>query len=144
MISKKVLLLSVLVVVIKSSVSVQTSSEDINVDISCITNATCLKGVSNKAIRALKLKKTLDFGIFTVEPLKNAKTEGRSFTKFWDIASSNAIRVPIGKYAVNVQRSEEYANYLEVAVTKAVEGEFFVRFSNCGFIKIPSNRTWHP
>lgn len=122
MISKKVLLLSVLVVVINSSVQT-SSSEDISVDISCITNATCLKGVSNKAIRALKLKKTLDFGAFTVEPLKNAKTEGRSFTKFWDIASSNAIRVPIGKYALNVQRSEEYENYLEVAVTKAVEGE---------------------
>lgn len=127
MYSKKVLLLSVLVIVIKSSEPTpvaQSSHENINVDLACISNATCLKGVSNRAIRALKLKKALDFGAFTVEPLKNAKTEGRSFTKFWDIASSNAIRVPIGQYALNIQRSDEYDNYLEVAVTKAVEGNF--------------------
>lgn len=126
MISKKVLLLSVLVIVVKSSVQTPVASsshEDISVDISCITNATCLKAVSNRAIRALKLKKALDFGAFTVEPLKNAKTEGRSFTKFWDIASSNSIRVPVGQYALNIQRSDEFDNYLEVAVTKSIEGK---------------------
>lgn len=127
MISKKVLFISVIVFIVHQSASSPVAHpEEINVDIACITNSTCLKVVSNKVVRALKLKKPLDFGILTVEPLKNAKTEGRSFTKFWDIASSNAIRVPLGNYAVNIQKSDEYNNYLEVAVSKAVEGNNFV------------------
>lgn len=126
MISKKVLFVSVIVFVVSQSASspVASSAEEISVDITCIANATCLKGVSNKVVRALKLKKPIDFGMFTVSPLKNAKTEGRSFTKFWDIASSNAINVPLGNYAVNIQKSDEYNNYLEVSVSKAVEGNF--------------------
>lgn len=123
MISKKVLFLSVLVIVVKSSVQTPVAPatrEDINLDLTCVSNATCLSAVSNRAIKALKLKKALNFGIFTVEPLKNAKTEGRSFTKFWDIASSNAVRVPFGSYSVNVQKSEEHENYLEIALMKTV------------------------
>jgi hypothetical protein len=124
MISKKVLILSVIVIIVNQSASTPVAHpEEINVDIACIINATCLKAVSNKVVRALKLKKPLDFGILTVEPLKNAKTEGRSFTKFWDIASSNAINVPLGNYALNVQKSDQYENYLEVAVSKTVEGK---------------------
>jgi hypothetical protein len=124
---KKVLFISVFIFAYvkqsaQSPVSVDEQSVEVDIEVDCISNATCLKSVSNKVVRALKLKKSLDFGLFTIEPLKNAQTEGRSFTKFWDIASSNSIRVPIGNYAVNVQKSNEYDNYLEVAVSKIVEG----------------------
>jgi hypothetical protein len=126
---KKVLFISVLIFAVKQSTqspvvaAPQEDSVNIDVDIACIANATCLSSVSNKVIRALKLKKNIDFGAITVTPLKNAQTEGRAVTKFWDIASSNAINVPIGAYSLSVQKSEDYDNYLEVSIAKsAFEG----------------------
>lgn len=122
---KKVLFITVLVVAIKHSSQSPVAHEDnekvdIDVDVACIANTECLKTVSNKVIRALKLKKSIDFGLLNITPIKNAVTEGRSFTKFWDIASSNSIRVPLGSYALTVQKSDEHDNYLEVAVSKSV------------------------
>ncbi|KAG5671903.1 hypothetical protein PVAND_002072 [Polypedilum vanderplanki] len=125
---KKVLFLSVLIFAIKQSAQtpVSSSQEDhvnIDVDLSCITNATCLTSVSNKVIRALKLKKSIDIGPISVTPLKNAQNEGRAVTKLWDIAGNNAINIPIGAYSLSVQKSDEYENYLEISVSKsAFEG----------------------
>lgn len=127
---KKVLFISVLIFAVKQSsqspvatrAQDDTQTVDIDVDLKCVTDVTCLNNVSNKLIRALKLKKSIDFGLLTITPLKNAQTEGRSFTKFWDIASSNSVRVPIGSYSLNIQKSNEYDNYLEVAISKTVEG----------------------
>lgn len=135
---KKVLFISVLIFAVKQSAQSPVAvnkqddikSVDVNMDIACITNATCLKNITNNIVRALKLKRSLDFGLFTVDPLKNAQTEGRSFNKFWDIASSNSIRVPFGAYSVNVQKSDEHENYLEVALSKTVEGEISYIFKS--------------
>lgn len=123
---KKVLCLSVLVFVIKQAAaspagSTEEESVDLNVDLSCITNASCITNVSNRIVRALKTRKMIDFGAFSVEPLKTV--EGRSATKIWDIASSNALRVPFGAYSLSLQKSEEHENYLEVSISKTIEGE---------------------
>jgi hypothetical protein len=128
MICRKVLCLTVLLVVLKTSSQSPVKSEenvDINLDIECISNATCMKSASNKIVRALKLKKPLNFGgAFTVEPLKNVKIdEGRSFNKLWDIVTSNSVRIPIGAYSLSLQRSEEHENYFEINVSKTVEGD---------------------
>lgn len=130
---KKVLFLSVLAVAVAQSVQSPVGSMpqddnenlDLNVDLSCIANATCINNVSNKVVRALNMKKLIDFGAFTIEPLKNAKkTEGRAMSKFTDLISGNAVRVPLGAYSLSLQKSEEYDNYLEVAVSKTVEGKY--------------------
>lgn len=127
---KKFLFLSVLVVVIKQSsqspVSSKTESQtvDLNVDITCIANASCISKVANKVVRALNLKKMIDFGAFTIEPVKNVKkVEGRSMSKLAEIINGNALRVPLGLYSLSLQKSEEYDNYLEVSVSKTVEGK---------------------
>lgn len=131
--SKTVLFISVLVFAIRLSSPSPVANEDnqqqqnvdIDIDIACIANSTCLKSASNKVIRALKLRKSIDFGLLSITPLKSeGGTEGRSFTKFWDIASTNSIRIPLGQYSLSVQKSEEHENYLEVAVSKTiVEGK---------------------
>jgi hypothetical protein len=124
---KNILFLSVFVLVVKqSSQSPVRSSEtiDLDVNLSCVANATCIKNVSNKVFRALNMKQTIDFGLFTVEPMKNEKkVEGRSMSKIWNFAVNNAIRVPLGAYSLSVQRSEEHENYLEIAVSKPIEGK---------------------
>jgi len=129
----KVLFVSVLVLVINQSsqspVQPQESqSVDLNVDITCIVNATCVKNVSNKVFRGLNLKKVIDFGVFSIEPVPNAKVEGRSMSKFSQLANTNAIRVPIGAYSLSLQKSEQYDNYLEVSVSKTEEGELCKSF----------------
>ncbi|KAL7019380.1 hypothetical protein ACKWTF_011100 [Chironomus riparius] len=124
--SKTVLFISVLVFAIKlcspSPVAHEDNQQnvDIDIDIACIANSTCLKSASNKVIRALKLRKSIDFGLLSITPLKNEGIEGRSFTKFWDIASTNSLRIPLGQYSLSVQKSEEHENYLEVAVSKTI------------------------
>lgn len=129
---KKVLFLSVLVLVVAQSSQSPVASPsqddnlnvDLNVDLTCIANSTCIKNVSNKVVRALHMKKLIDFGAFTIEPLKNAKNvEGRSMSKLTDLINGNAIRVPLGSYSLSLQKSEEYDNYLEVAVSKTIEGK---------------------
>lgn len=126
---KKVLCLSVLVLVIKQSSQsplgskAQEENVDVDVDISCIANATCINNVSNKVVRALKLKQVINFGAFVIEPVPNAKAvEGRSASKLWDLVATNSLHVPLGSYSLSLQKSEEYDNYLEVVVSKTVEG----------------------
>lgn len=124
---KKFLFVSVLVAVIHQSSQSpvgNSDSVDLNVDISCVANASCITNVSNKVVRALNLKKMIDFGAFTIEPVKNAKkVEGRSMSKLSEIINGNALRVPLGSYSLSLQKSEEYDNYLEVTVSKTIEGE---------------------
>lgn len=127
---KKVLFITVLIAAIKHSSQSPVAQDDnknvdVDIDLACIANSTCLKNVSNKIVRALKLKKSIDFGLLSITPIKSADTEGRSFTKLWDIASSNSIRVPLGAYSLSVQKSDEHENYFEVALSKTVgEGKF--------------------
>lgn len=133
---KKVLFLSVLAIVVTQSSqshvgsTSQENSEnvDLNVDLTCIANSTCFKNVSNKVVRALHMKKLIDFGAFTIEPLKNAKkVEGRSMSKLADLINGNALRIPLGSYSLSLQKSEEHDNYLEVAVSKTIEGKKITR-----------------
>ena len=129
---KRVLFLSVLVLLFNQSFQSPVKSEERNVDlnvyISCIANSTCVKNVANKVVRALNLKKVIDFGVFSIEPLNNGKKfEGRSMSKLYDIANNNALRVPIGSYSLMLKKSEEYDNYLEFSISKAVEGKKFYK-----------------
>lgn len=128
---KNVLFLSVLVLVVKHSSQSPLGSVDqdanqdkeLNVDFKCITNPSCIKSVSNKLVKGLNQKQVMDFGAFVVEPVENPKNEGRSVSKFSDILSNNALRIPFGGYSISLQKSEDYDNYLEVSISNAVEGK---------------------
>lgn len=99
----------------------QEEVDDLSVDLSCVTNASCIANLSNKLVRALKTRKMIDFGAFSIEPVNTV--EGRSTSKLWDIAATNALTIPFGAYSLSLQKSEEYENYLEVSISKTVEGE---------------------
>lgn len=125
----RALLLSVFVVIITQSTQSPVDpptqkTENLDVDVSCVANVSCVKSVANKVVRALHMKKAIDFGSFTIEPKKNAKkVEGRSMSKLWELAANNALRVPLGAYSLSLQKSDEYENYYEVALSKTVEGK---------------------
>lgn len=123
------LLLSVFVVVINQSSQSPTGTqlpqvENVDVDFACVANATCVKSVANKVVRALQLQKAIDFGAFMIEPKPFSKTvEGRSMTKLMDLANNNKMRIPIGSYSLSLKKSEDFENYFEVAVSKTNEGK---------------------
>lgn len=127
---KNIFCMSVIILVIDHSLqspitpATETENVDLNVDLGCFANATCVNTVTSKVLKALSLRKSIDFGVFTIEPITNAKgkAEGRSFSKFWEYASSNAFRVPFGSYSLSLQKSEEHEKYLEVSISKTVEG----------------------
>lgn len=125
----RALLLSVLMVIITQSLQspvdpASQKTENLDVDISCLVNSACLTNVANKVVRALHTAKAIDFGSFSIEPKKNAKkVEGRSMSKLWELTANNAVRVPLGSYSLTLQKSDEYKNYYEVAVSKTVEGK---------------------
>ena len=134
----RVLLLSVFAMIttqsLQSPVDPIQQVENLDIDISCVSNATCVKSISSKVFRALYLKKAIDFGAFAIEPKENVKkVEGRSFSKLGELVNNNAIRVPIGSYSLSLQKSEEYENYFELAVSKTVEGKEKLLFKQSRF-----------
>lgn len=102
----------------------EVKNVDISMDFSCALNSSCVEKVTNKIVRALKTRSSVNFEIFEIKPVKNAKqSEGRSMSKIWDFVNGNSIRVPFGSYSLNLQKSTEHENSLEFFVGKAVEGK---------------------
>lgn len=114
------------VVLLKESLQTPVNGEvNISMDMSCVLETTCVDSVATKVVRALKTRTSVDFGIFSIEPVKNFKVEeGRSMSKLWDFMSSNALRIPFGSYSVNLQKSTEKKNGLDLSVTQAFEGTY--------------------
>lgn len=110
---------------LQSPVDTHNGSEvNISMDLSCVLETTCVDNVANKVVRALKTRSPVDFGIFSIEPVKGgAVEEGRSMSKLWDFMSGNAIRVPFGRYSLNLKKSTEKQNGLDLSVTQKFEGE---------------------
>jgi hypothetical protein len=103
----------------------EVNKVDISMKFSCALNSSCVESVSNRVVRALKSRSAVDFGIFTIEPVKNGlkSEEGRSMSKVWDFVNGNSIRVPFGKFSFNLQRSNEHENSLEFFIGQKVEGK---------------------
>lgn len=97
---------------------------------SCVNNASCIKALSDEVLQKLRDRKPVQLGGITVEPLADdvvadpsAFSSARSMS-FSDILSGNAITVPLGPMLLSLQRSDEYKNYLELALLrKASEGK---------------------
>lgn len=93
----------------------------------CANNATCLDNVKNDFLKGLQERKSFNFdGLFSIEPTGDTNkpiSEGRGFMS--NIFSGNSLRIPLGGFALTVERSAEHKDYLEVALIKnSEEGKF--------------------
>lgn len=97
-----------------------------NLNWECANNATCVKNIKDEVMRGLQNRKSLDFGVATIEPIDGQTapiSQGRGFMS--SVFSENAIRIPFGGYSINLQKSPQYKDYLELAVLKSVnDGEY--------------------
>lgn len=85
----------------------------------CANNATCVKHVKDELMSGLQNRKSLDFGIASIEPIEGHQAPintGRGFVS--SVFSENAIRIPFGGLAINLQRSPEHKDFIEFSVTK--------------------------
>ncbi|XP_050091263.1 uncharacterized protein LOC126574892 [Anopheles aquasalis] len=93
---------------------------------SCVNNVTCVTGLAKDVMQKLKERRSIDLGLFSVQPLEHRPledTEGRSSSsRAIDFLSSNALQVPLGPMVVNVERSADYPNFVEVSLLKKADG----------------------
>lgn len=94
----------------------------------CANNATCVKNVEQQLVEGLQKRETLDFGVASIEPLADGpqapiSSTGRGFVS--TVFSENALRIPFGGFAINLQKSSQYKDYLELSLVKNTdEGKF--------------------
>lgn len=87
----------------------------------CANNATCVKSVKQELMRGLQNRKALDFGVASIEPIEGHAAPintGRGFVS--TVFSENALRIPIGGFAINVQKSSQYKDYMELSLVRNV------------------------
>uniref|UniRef100_A0A905AVY1 Osiris 4 n=1 Tax=Glossina morsitans morsitans TaxID=37546 RepID=A0A905AVY1_GLOMM len=95
----------------------------------CINNASCLYTLASSLLSSYRRGEAVRLGLFDVVklPPPNYKTKakwstntatGRSLSTFVDFISGNAIRIPVGPVMLSVQRAEDDADYIEVALLK--------------------------
>lgn len=91
----------------------------------CANNATCVKNVKQELMNGLQNRRAMDFGVAVIEPIEGHRapiSTGRGFVS--SVFSENALRIPIGGFSVNLQKSSQYKDYLELSLTKAlIEGK---------------------
>uniref|UniRef100_A0A1I8PAF4 Osiris 4 n=1 Tax=Stomoxys calcitrans TaxID=35570 RepID=A0A1I8PAF4_STOCA len=124
-----------------SSSSASTSSmTSVNTDFvdkmswKCANNASCLYGLANSIISSYRRGDSIHLGFLDLVKLPSSSSSsskkpnsnwgasetetGRGISTFMDFISGNAIRIPVGPMVFSVQRDEEDANYIEVALLK--------------------------
>lgn len=101
---------------------------------SCVNNASCISAVSQDVMQRLRSRKPVQLGMISIEPVGNGVTSftGRSIS-FLDILNGNALKVPLGPMLLSVQRSDEYKNFLEVALLRksSDQGKYFKVILSC-------------
>ncbi|XP_052863714.1 uncharacterized protein LOC128270354 [Anopheles cruzii] len=90
---------------------------------SCVNNVSCVTGLAQDVIQKLKDRRSIDFGVFSVQPVDHIplQVEGRS-SRALDFLSGNALQVPLGPMVVNVERSADYPNFIEVSLLRKADG----------------------
>lgn len=103
----------------KSVVDSNSSSAPEGLSWSCVNNASCISAVSQDVMQRLRSRKPVQLGVISIEPVGHGVPffTGRSMS-FLDILNGNALKVPLGPMLLSVQRSDEYTNYLEVALLR--------------------------
>lgn len=93
----------------------------------CANNASCLFNMASGIINSYRRGETVHLGFLDLVKLPpskktkskwNATETGRSMSTFVDFISGNAIRIPVGPMVFSVQRDEDDANYIEIALLK--------------------------
>lgn len=111
-----------------SVVDSDSSSAPESLSWSCINNASCISAISQDVMQRLRSRKPVQLGVISIDPVGNGVTSftGRSMS-FLDILNGNALKVPLGPMLLSVQRSDEYKNYLEVALLRksSDQGKYF-------------------
>lgn len=125
---KKVVSILVICIVAQSALAEESKpTENVLNELSwsCANNATCVARVARDVMQKVKNGKPLDFGAFAVEPVEHIPLtiEGRS-SRALDFFSSNALKFPIGPMVVNIERSADYPNFIEVSLLRKADGEF--------------------
>ncbi|CAO1435442.1 unnamed protein product [Diamesa serratosioi] len=101
-----------------ASVKVEKQTINFNeVNLSCGINGSCISAATNKLVNGLNQRQSINFGSFSIEPVEGI-TQGRS-SKFVNLISGNAIRIPIGPMAFSMQKLN---GGLEVALLKKDKG----------------------
>lgn len=123
---KKVVSILVICIVAQSALAEESKpTENVLNELSwsCANNATCVTRVARDVMQKLKNGKPLDFGAFAVEPVEHIPLtiEGRS-SRALDFFSSNALKFPIGPMVVNIERSADYPNFIEVSLLRKADG----------------------
>lgn len=108
----------------KSVVDSNSSSAPEGLSWSCVNNASCISAVSQDVMQRLRSRKPVQLGVISIDPVGHSVTPftGRSMS-FLDILNGNALKVPLGPMLLSVQRSDEYKNYLEVALLRKSSDE---------------------
>uniref|UniRef100_A0A2K6VB95 Uncharacterized protein n=2 Tax=Anopheles darlingi TaxID=43151 RepID=A0A2K6VB95_ANODA len=92
---------------------------------SCVNNVTCVTGLAKDVMQKLKERRSIDLGLFSVQPVEHrplSGEDGRSSSRALDFLSSNALQVPLGPMVVNVERSADYPNFVEVSLLRKADG----------------------
>lgn len=99
---------------------------------SCANNFNCIANAANKVVTRVMHKKQVDFGVFSLDPVKNEidRYDGRTKSSFMEQINSYSLNVPIGPMVFSLGRSVEHPNYLEVALSKrSIDGKTLIQSS---------------
>lgn len=116
--------LSVLIYLINFTISQDIENIKDNINLECANNSTCLKDTAKLILSSLHKRKSLDFGLFKIEPIKKIDlTTGRSSSStFLNLLNGHKVKIPLGPVVFSVQPSEEDNNYLEISLLKKQAG----------------------
>ncbi|XP_055587698.1 uncharacterized protein LOC129740121 [Uranotaenia lowii] len=120
---KKVVSFLIIGVVASQCVLAEESNVLNDLSWSCANNASCVKHLASDVVHKLKARKSINFGVFSIEPVERIPltVEGRS-SRALDFLSGNAFKFPLGPMVLNIERSADYSNYIEVSLLKKADG----------------------
>uniref|UniRef100_A0A9I3A6K5 Protein osiris 4 n=1 Tax=Anopheles christyi TaxID=43041 RepID=A0A9I3A6K5_9DIPT len=122
---KKVVSILVICVVAVQGASVAQKDTSLASQLSwdCVNNVNCVTGLAKDVMHKLQSRRSIDFGVFSVQPVEHIPLdeEGRS-SRALDFLSSNALQIPVGPTVLNIERSADYPNYVEVSLLKKEDG----------------------
>lgn len=123
---QKIVLISVvLCFFVKFSLSEKLSDENLKnkMNWSCVNNASCIDNIANNVIKKLSQKESVDLGFMSITPIETKSFTGRGTSRFLDFLSGHAVQVPVGPMVFNIQRADDYDNYLEISLLKKTDVE---------------------
>lgn len=123
---KKIVLISVvLCLLVQISLSENLNDENLKnkMNWSCVNNASCINNIANNVIKKLSQKESVNLGFMSITPIETKSFTGRGTSRILDFLSGHAVQVPVGPMVFNIQRADDYENFLEVSLLKKSDVE---------------------